>query len=273
MSDSQESTLQFIEDYRKHELLWNTSLKEYKNKQLRRDAIIELGRKYGLNEKAVKNKIKSLRCYFSKEHDKVCSAKSGMSANAKEVPSWFAYKSLLFLKDTAVPFQTVDSIDDSTNNDDNNEMNMMEGGVPRPRGRLLHFSDGTLEDHSSDEEHSTDEERPNEVPVDPKTLTWRPWMWYYVSTAGCKTLQVCDYLGESLAHFFGITSPKYQYEIEEYYRAKAEEEEYKKKQDLEMRGWLEKPTGVKVEEPLSVSRVEQADGNRAENIGELTTLL
>ncbi|XP_063216974.1 protein FAM177A1-like isoform X3 [Bacillus rossius redtenbacheri] len=150
---------------------------------------------------------------------------------------------------------------------------MMEGGVPRPRGRLLHFSDGTLEDHSSDEEHSTDEERPNEVPVDPKTLTWRPWMWYYVSTAGCKTLQVCDYLGESLAHFFGITSPKYQYEIEEYYRAKAEEEEYKKKQDLEMRGWLEKPTGVKVEEPLSVSRVEQADGNRAENIGELTTLL
>lgn len=33
---------------------------------------------------------------------------------------------------------------------------------------------------------------------------------------------VCDYLGERLASLFGITTPKYQYAIDEYYRMKKE---------------------------------------------------
>lgn len=32
----------------------------------------------------------------------------------------------------------------------------------------------------------------------------------------------CDYMGEKLASLFGITSPKYQYAIDEYYRIKKE---------------------------------------------------
>lgn len=32
----------------------------------------------------------------------------------------------------------------------------------------------------------------------------------------------CDYLGERMASFFGITSAKYQYAIDEYYRMKKE---------------------------------------------------
>ena len=36
------------------------------------------------------------------------------------------------------------------------------------------------------------------------------------------SLKVCDYLGEHLASFFGITTPKYQYEIDEYDRMMAE---------------------------------------------------
>lgn len=47
-----------------------------------------------------------------------------------------------------------------------------------------------------------------------------PWMWYQTTMAGTKTLQVCDYLGESLASFFGITTPKYRFEINEFYRMK-----------------------------------------------------
>lgn len=35
-------------------------------------------------------------------------------------------------------------------------------------------------------------------------------------------LTVCDYLGERLASLFGITTPKYQYAIDEYYRIKKE---------------------------------------------------
>lgn len=36
------------------------------------------------------------------------------------------------------------------------------------------------------------------------------------------SLTVCDYLGERLASMFGITTPKYQYAIDEYYRIKKE---------------------------------------------------
>lgn len=36
---------------------------------------------------------------------------------------------------------------------------------------------------------------------------------------------VCDYMGERLASLFGITTPKYQYAIDEYYRIKKEVED------------------------------------------------
>eukprot|EP00064_Thunnus_orientalis_P011972 superscaffoldBa00001784_g12005 len=39
------------------------------------------------------------------------------------------------------------------------------------------------------------------------------------------TITVCDYMGERLASLFGITTPKYQYAIDEYYRMKKEEAE------------------------------------------------
>lgn len=34
--------------------------------------------------------------------------------------------------------------------------------------------------------------------------------------SGNSALSACDYIGESLANALGITSPKYQYEIDEY---------------------------------------------------------
>lgn len=40
-------------------------------------------------------------------------------------------------------------------------------------------------------------------------------------TVGISSL-ACDYLGERMASFFGITSAKYQYAIDEYYRMKKE---------------------------------------------------
>lgn len=41
---------------------------------------------------------------------------------------------------------------------------------------------------------------------------------YQTQSAGGLVLKACDYLGEGLANFFGITRPKYEYEIEEYKR-------------------------------------------------------
>lgn len=65
-------------------------------------------------------------------------------------------------------------------------------------------------------------------------------MWYQTTWVGGKTLSACDYVGESLANFFGITSPKFQFEINEYHRMKAKEAEMQQKEDLEMGGWTEK---------------------------------
>nr|CAI5824673.1 unnamed protein product [Callosobruchus analis] len=63
-----EQTLEFIEDYRSYQYIHS---KLDKNKNKRNDAYRELSEKYNLNEKAVMNKKKSLRSYFSKEHQKV----------------------------------------------------------------------------------------------------------------------------------------------------------------------------------------------------------
>lgn len=55
-----------------------------------------------------------------------------------------------------------------------------------------------------------------------ETLTWGPWLWYKTITASSKTLRACDYAGEKLAKFFGITTPKYEYEIDVYEILKAQ---------------------------------------------------
>ena len=73
--------------------------------------------------------------------------------------------------------------------------------------------------------------------VDPKTLAWIPWTIYNFWFMGSSMLGYCDFLGEKLAWFFGITSPKYYYEIEEFKRMQEEEEEEKKNRQVEEQGW------------------------------------
>ncbi|XP_067011815.1 protein FAM177A1 [Anabrus simplex] len=110
------------------------------------------------------------------------------------------------------------------------------GKSPR---RILHFSDGTLEEYSTDDEPDEVDSSHVVSSVDPKTLPWGSWMWYQTVVAASTSLRVCDYLGETLANFFGITSPKYQYEIDEYKRMMAQEEAAKEEEDIEMKGWRE----------------------------------
>lgn len=122
--------------------------------------------------------------------------------------------------------------------------------------RILHFSDGTLEEYSSDEEESEVCQPRYETQLMQSNLNsapWMPWFWYQTVYVGSKALAVCDYLGESLANFFGIISPKYEYEIEQYRKMIAEEEE-KRKQDIELGGWTDnvQATSSPVQtEPLS----------------------
>ncbi|XP_066944780.1 uncharacterized protein [Macrobrachium rosenbergii] len=111
------------------------------------------------------------------------------------------------------------------------------GKVKTPR-RILHFSDGTLEEYSTDDEEEKEKPEPDPMSlVDPKSLTWGPWMYYWMLYTGSSALAACDYVGESLANFLGITSPKYQYEIDEYHRSVEEEKAAKEEEDAEMAGW------------------------------------
>uniref|UniRef100_A0A7M4E6J6 Family with sequence similarity 177 member A1 n=1 Tax=Crocodylus porosus TaxID=8502 RepID=A0A7M4E6J6_CROPO len=57
------------------------------------------------------------------------------------------------------------------------------------------------------------------------TLTWGPYLWFQMLRVATSTLSVCDFLGEKIASVLGISTPKYQYAIDEYYRMKKEEEE------------------------------------------------
>ncbi|XP_056250379.1 protein FAM177A1 [Seriola aureovittata] len=100
------------------------------------------------------------------------------------------------------------------------------GRVKVPR-RTIYFASGeTMEEYSTDqEEEEEDPVKKDVIPVDTAKLTWGPYFWFHMWRMATSTISVCDYMGERLASLFGITTPKYQYAIDEYYRMKKEEEE------------------------------------------------
>uniref|UniRef100_A0A1A8F7Y7 Family with sequence similarity 177, member A1 n=1 Tax=Nothobranchius korthausae TaxID=1143690 RepID=A0A1A8F7Y7_9TELE len=93
----------------------------------------------------------------------------------------------------------------------------------KPPRRIIHFSSGeTMEEYSTDEEEGEEPER--------RDLLAPPRDASLISDGfSCKA---CDYLGERMASLFGITSAKYQYAIDEYYRIKKEKEEDKEETRL-----------------------------------------
>ncbi|XP_019713604.1 protein FAM177A1-like isoform X4 [Hippocampus comes] len=104
--------------------------------------------------------------------------------------------------------------------------------------RVIHFSSGeTMEEYSTDEE---EEDRQPErrdllspsVEAERSKMTWGPYFWFHMWRAATSTISACDYLGERMASLFGITSAKYQYAIDEYYKMKKEREEEKEENRL-----------------------------------------
>lgn len=96
----------------------------------------------------------------------------------------------------------------------NSELNTIRIKEPK---RVLHFSDGVIEEFSSDEDvddvPDSDQSSTENTPVPSE---WIPWILYTTSSLGYKTLEVCDSIGEYLADMFGITSSKYYAEVEYY---------------------------------------------------------
>jgi hypothetical protein len=75
MSSYHSKTLAFIEECRSFTALWDVNHKDCTNKIKRNDALSVLGTNYEMSVKEVRNKIKSLRSYFAKEHQKVTGKK------------------------------------------------------------------------------------------------------------------------------------------------------------------------------------------------------
>lgn len=87
-------TLTFIENYKSFVELWDVSHKDYNNKNKRKDALECLAINHNMSIPEVKNKIKCLRSYFSKEHHKVQQNKDEGYES-----TWFAYDSMSFIQD------------------------------------------------------------------------------------------------------------------------------------------------------------------------------
>ena len=65
-------------------------------------------------------------------------------------------------------------------------------------------------------------------------LTWGPYLAYKTSSI----VRACDYVGESLASFLGITTAKYQFEIDQFKKTQVEAANAEKL-DMEARsGWV-----------------------------------
>ncbi|XP_033844770.1 protein FAM177A1 [Periophthalmus magnuspinnatus] len=103
------------------------------------------------------------------------------------------------------------------------DMSQKKVKIPR---RTIYFASGeTMEEYSTDEEEEVEPVQKDVLPVDTSKMTWGPYVWFQMWRMATSTVSVCDYMGEKLASLFGITTPKYQYAIDEYYRIKKEEEE------------------------------------------------
>ncbi|XP_034531757.1 protein FAM177A1 [Notolabrus celidotus] len=135
-----------------------------------------------------------------------------------------------------------------------------QGTVKVPR-RTIYFASGeTMEEFSTDEEEEEEPLKTEVITVDPSKLTWGPYFWFQTWRMATSTISACDYMGEKLASLFGITTPKYQYAIDEYYRIKKEEEEEEEENHLSE---LAEQRFAEQQDDLRPARVEQPEASGA----------
>ena len=70
--------------------------------------------------------------------------------------------------------------------------------------RVVYCSDGVYEEYSTDEEEieeqkRAEEQRKQRALIDPKSLSWMPWMIHYSWLAGSRVFNYADSWGERLA--------------------------------------------------------------------------
>lgn len=99
---SNENVYKLIEMFQARELLWNTISDDYKDRNKKHDAWMEIASEFNVDKKVIEKKIRSLVGQFNRE------SKFKSGAGADESIKWFAYKKLMFLKGKNIPSSTVD---------------------------------------------------------------------------------------------------------------------------------------------------------------------
>lgn len=87
-------------------MLWDTTSSNYKNKFKKNDAWSEISNILNIEKSEVEKKMKNCICQFYRECKK---EKSGSGADEVYITKWFAFKSLMFLKDKNKPLTTVEA--------------------------------------------------------------------------------------------------------------------------------------------------------------------
>jgi len=100
-----------------------------------------------------------------------------------------------------------------------------------------YFSDGCVETAVADETDLLQEQKINSN----EPQKWTSWLIKQSTAIGVSTLNTVDYLGESLANFFGITTPKYQFEINYHNNIMQEMNANKVANEENMKGWTDQP--------------------------------
>uniref|UniRef100_H2R1E7 Family with sequence similarity 177 member B n=1 Tax=Pan troglodytes TaxID=9598 RepID=H2R1E7_PANTR len=98
----------------------------------------------------------------------------------------------------------------------------LEKSVPSKKTtpeRIIHFVDGDImEEYSTEEEEEEEkEEQSTNSTLDPSKLSWGPYL-FWAGRIASTSFSTCEFLGGRFAVFFGLTQPKYQYVLNEFYR-------------------------------------------------------
>lgn len=103
MEWSKESVCHLIDLYHEKQILWDQTQPEYKNKFKKNDAWCEISKILNKEKLEVEKKMKNLISQFYRECKK---AKSGAGADEVINSKWFAFNSMMFLKDKNKPCET-----------------------------------------------------------------------------------------------------------------------------------------------------------------------
>lgn len=103
MEWSKEMVSQLIDLYHERPVLWDQTSPHFKNKFKKNDAWSEISTILNIEKNEAEKKMKNCICQFYRECKK---EKSGSGADEVYNTKWFAFKSLMFLKDKNKPLST-----------------------------------------------------------------------------------------------------------------------------------------------------------------------